>query len=116
MKLILILVILVVASCAKKESNPNSNLDSNSIIVFVTSTDHSGNLGGLNGADSICNSRAMTAGLSGTFKAYVSDSSTNAIDRITSNGPWNWRDGGVVIQSKAAISNAEVISPYDENG
>jgi hypothetical protein len=41
--------------------------------VFVTSTVHDGNLGGLAGADAICNSLASDAGLPGTYKAWLSD-------------------------------------------
>ena len=43
--------------------------------VFVTSTVHDGNLGGLVGADAICNSLASAAGLAGTYKAWLSDGS-----------------------------------------
>lgn len=41
--------------------------------VFVTSTQYSTNLGGVAGADSICQTRATAAGLSGTFKAWIAD-------------------------------------------
>lgn len=37
--------------------------------VFVTSTSHTGNLGGLAGADAICQARANEAGLKGNFVA-----------------------------------------------
>lgn len=40
--------------------------------VFVTSLAYDGNLGGIAGADSRCNTRASAAGLSGTFKAWIS--------------------------------------------
>jgi hypothetical protein len=51
--------------------------------VFVTSTLHQGNLGGLAGADAICQELAGAAGLSGTFKAWLSDATTSAADRLT---------------------------------
>jgi len=41
-------------------------------IAFTTSTLHTGNLGGLTGADSICNMRAAEAGLPGTYMAWIS--------------------------------------------
>ncbi len=50
--------------------------------VFVTSTTYDGNLGGLSGADSKCQARADAAGLPGTFKAWLSNSTTNAADRL----------------------------------
>ena len=40
--------------------------------VFVTSELYTGNLGGLAGADQKCNSLAATAGLSGTYMAWLS--------------------------------------------
>jgi len=45
-------------------------------------------MGGLTGADSICSTAAATSsyGLTGSWKAIMSDSSINAADRI----PWNW--------------------------
>ncbi len=46
--------------------------------IFVTSGTYTGNLGGLSGADTICNTEAASAGLSGTWKAILSTSSTNA--------------------------------------
>jgi hypothetical protein len=42
--------------------------------VFVTSSRHTGNLGGLNGAHAICQSLADAAGLSGSYKAWLSSS------------------------------------------
>lgn len=57
-------------------------------LVFITSTTHTGNLGGLSGADDICNTRATEGGLSGTYAAWVSgDTPTNAKDRIV-NGKY----------------------------
>ena len=52
-------------------------------VVFVTSDVHDGNLGGLEGADAICQRRARSAGLNGTFRAWLSDSSTSAAERLT---------------------------------
>ena len=50
--------------------------------VFVTSKKYSGNLGGLSGADTICQSSANSAGLQGTYKAWISDSSNSTLDRL----------------------------------
>ena len=52
-------------------------------VVFLTSDEHDGNLGGLEGADAICQGRAQAAGLKGTFKAWLSDSSASAAERLT---------------------------------
>ncbi len=50
--------------------------------IFVTSTSYSGNLGGLSGADSLCQTRANAVSLGGTWKAWLSDETTNASDRL----------------------------------
>src|SRR5690606_1273312 len=51
-------------------------------IVFVTSSQYKGNLGGVDGADAICTSVANGAGLTGTYKAILSTMTVDARDRI----------------------------------
>jgi hypothetical protein len=50
--------------------------------VFVTSTRHNGNLGGIAGADAICAERAANAGLEGTFLAWLSDDDSSPSTRF----------------------------------
>jgi hypothetical protein len=50
--------------------------------VFITSTLHDGNLGGFAGADAICAARAAAGGLPGTYKAWLSASSSTASSRL----------------------------------
>lgn len=83
--------------------------------VFVTSvtgtgdliswTDYSGSATGAAAGDAICQARATAAGLANAanFKAWLSDSSSNAKDRITSDGPWYRLDGIKVADNKAAL-------------
>ena len=52
-------------------------------VIFATSNLTNGNLGGLSGADSLCSTAATAQGISGTFKAFISDKSTAARDRVT---------------------------------
>lgn len=49
--------------------------------VFTTSTVHTGGFGGLAAADSICQTRANAANLTGTYKAWLSDSTTTVASR-----------------------------------
>lgn len=57
--------------------------------VFITSNAYSGNLGGLDGADTKCQASADNAKLGGTWKAWLSDSTTSAASRLTHNtGPY----------------------------
>jgi hypothetical protein len=44
-------------------------------IVFVTSALYTGNLGGVSGANQTCNNLAVAAGLTGRYRAWLSDGS-----------------------------------------
>jgi hypothetical protein len=85
--------------------------------VFVTSKAFNGDLktagngaDGLQGADKLCASAATAAGLSGTWKAYVSGTvngaTSNAPDRIADVGPWYLLDGTLAVATKAQLSAA----------
>ena len=54
--------------------------------AFVTSTLQTGAMGGLNGADGICQMRANGAGFSGTYRAWLSDATTDAYCRMHNLG------------------------------
>jgi hypothetical protein len=56
--------------------------------VFVTSTRFQGTLGGLAGADQTCSLAAQGANLGGTWTAWLSDGTSDAIGRIADVGPW----------------------------
>jgi hypothetical protein len=57
--------------------------------VFTTSREFQPSaLRGLEGADQSCLDAATRAGLGGSWKAWLSDSHTDAIDRIADVGPW----------------------------
>jgi V8-like Glu-specific endopeptidase len=56
--------------------------------MFVTSSAYTGNLGGISGADNICNNHASAAGLgSSGWKAILSTSWQSARNRIVIDGP-----------------------------
>lgn len=73
-----------------------------------------GGTDGLNGADKLCNSKATAAGLGGTWVAWLSDSTHDAIDRISDVGPWYRLDDIKVFNSKAAIPSGPAV-PIDVN-
>src|SRR5688500_7690259 len=78
------------------------------ITVFVSSagSGKGADLGGLEGADRLCNQLAQAAGSSGkTWKAYLSTQGANAVnakDRI-GRGPWQNSKGVVVAKSVADL-------------
>lgn len=91
----------------------------NPAYAFVTKTEYTGNLKaagggttGLLGADNLCQAAAQSAGLTGTFKAWLSDGGTNAIDRLSDVGGWYtlgdypWRIAASKAQLLTGLSNA----------
>lgn len=69
-------------TCSKSACKPYKK-------VFVTSTLTNGKMGGVAGGDAICQARAVAAGLAGTFKAYLGDTTSAPSTRFTkSTGPY----------------------------
>ena len=65
--------------------------------VFVTSTLHTGNLGGLEGADAICQGLAdASVHVSGRFRSWLSTTSVDARDRVEEYGPIQLVSGEIV--------------------
>jgi hypothetical protein len=87
--------------------------------VFVTSTRYTGALGGLAGADEICDLHAASTGLPGTYVAWLSVPSPNpvtfAIGRVTWDGIFAMRGGNIVANNKADLLDGAHIN-QDENG
>jgi hypothetical protein len=83
--------------------------------VFVTSAVYAGNLGGLAGADADCQSLATAAGVSGTFKAWLSDGTSTAAARLThSSGPYVLVDGTVVANDWTQLASGALLSAIDK--
>jgi hypothetical protein len=80
-----------------------------------------GNLGGLEGADAMCQSFADTAGQGGcTWHAYLSTSTENARDRI-GTGPWTNANGDMIASDVESLhddglSNGDPQHVLDETG
>ena len=85
--------------------------------VFLTSAAYSGNLGGLAGADIICNDLAIEAGLPGTYKAWLSDSVTSAAERFTQEGPYILVDGTPIADNWYDLTDGYLLNRIsrDEN-
>lgn len=89
---------------------------------FITSRTGSGNLNGIAGADTICQTLAAAVGAGGkTWRAYLSvgTPATNAKDRI-GQGPWYDQKGVKIADSVAnlhsAANNLTKASNLDETG
>jgi len=84
--------------------------------VFVSSTTYNANLGGLTGGDAKCQTLADASGLGGTWKAWLSDDTTNAIDRIP-DAIYTDACRNVLINGKSDFTDRVITSPIrrDEN-
>lgn len=83
--------------------------------AFASSEIVSGALGGLAGADALCNKLAKAAALPGTYVAWISVSGTNAVDRVKSNGPWQLVNGTTVATTKADLTKGSLTSRFDKD-
>lgn len=77
--------------------------------AFVTSSFHDGRLGGLAGADNICNLRASEGGLPGEYMAWLAMPDQSPADRFTKNpGPYIRTDGAVIARSWADLTDGSL--------
>jgi hypothetical protein len=81
-------------------------------LVFVTSQAFDGDFGGIQGADDQCNAAATAAGLAGTYVAWMSDSSTDAKDRITDHG-YVTIAGDIIATNLADLIDGAIGVPLD---
>lgn len=81
--------------------------------VFVSSQKYNGNLGGLAGADAKCQALATAAGLTGTYKAWLSSANVDAISRIF-DGEYSLVDGTVVANNRADLLDGSLWSAINK--
>lgn len=82
--------------------------------IFVTSGIFTGNLGGLAGADAECREAARVAGLPGRYKAWISDSTASASERLVhSTVPYRRPDGVLVAQDWTDLTDGTLANPID---
>jgi hypothetical protein len=88
-------------------------------LVFVTSAQMAGNLGGVAGADQTCTMYAANAGLGGAWTAWVTTAASPASSRLTSAGPWYLVTGERVAATKSTLAGATTLDraiDRDEHG
>ncbi|MGE4233359.1 MAG: hypothetical protein AB7F43_08525 [Bacteriovoracia bacterium] len=88
--------------------------------IFSTTSTINGNMGGLSGADAFCQSAGDASGVGGlglTWKAILSDSTTNAKDRVTVNGPVLNVTGSIVAYNATELWSGTLSgNVYDDSG
>jgi hypothetical protein len=88
-------------------------------VVFVSSTAYPGNLGGLGGADVKCTDIAMGAGLTGPFKAWLSDPTGSPSTRFDASvngftGIYELVDGTKVADGWGDLADGSLDHPIDK--
>ena len=104
--------------CEEGETcNPANGLceaASGSKAVFITSVIYPGALGGLSGADDICNQHAADAGLAGSYMAWLSDSTDSPNTRFTQNtGTYVRTDGVQIASNYADLTDGTLAAPIN---
>lgn len=85
-------------------------------IIFATSSKQNGDLGGLSGADGICGDLAESAGLEGTFKAWLSSSGQPAEERLAHAGvPYVRPDGTRVANNWNDLVDGSLDAPINRD-
>jgi hypothetical protein len=80
-------------------------------LVFVSSTTHTGNAGGLDGADAICQDLAVAAGRPGSYRAWLSDDSGAPSTRfIRASVPYVLVNGDIVANSYADLTDGSLLN------
>jgi hypothetical protein len=93
-------------------------------IIFATSIAVQGDtgglsVGGLSGADNVCDAAAATAALPGSYIAWMCDGITAPIDRMAQfPGPYIRTDGALIANDFGDLTDGTLINPinYDEFG
>jgi hypothetical protein len=92
---------------AAQDAGPQPN------VVFVSSTALSGDFGvsggALANADAVCAADAASAGVSGTFVAWISTTTVDAIDRLTGSRGWTRVDGTPVLDQPDGIVTGQML-------
>lgn len=90
--------------------------------VFITGNTYTGQLGGLDGADDLCNTLAAGSGLDGYFRAWLSDSTGSPSTRFTkSTFPYLLVDGTQIAEDWTDLTTCDTdcldnIINLSENG
>lgn len=86
--------------------------------AFVTSSTHQGDFGGTTGGDAICNARASAAGLPGTYVAWLSTATEDAVTRLGSARGFIRPDGKPFADQPGDITTNQIFNALqiDETG
>jgi hypothetical protein len=82
--------------------------------IFRTATVQNANLGGVAGADEICATQALAAGLEGEFKAWLSTIASPVADRVTqASGPYVLVNGARIADDWDDLVDGSILVPIN---
>src|SRR5689334_19443588 len=120
-----VIVVIGLAACGRvgfdvAKTELADAADTRPNVVFVTSGTTPATFAAppLASADGVCASRAVAKGLPGTFVAWLSTSTTDAIDRLAGSRGWVRVDGAPVADTAAEMIAGRIYNPInvDEAG
>jgi hypothetical protein len=88
-------------------------------VAFVTSTFQNGNLGGLAGADAVCQARADAAQLRGRYRAWLSDATASPSTRFARTaGDYVLVNGNLIARGWGDLTDGTLVTSIfvDERG
>jgi hypothetical protein len=84
-------------------------------VAFITRGLQQGDLGGVVGADAICNTAARNAGITGRFVAWIEgDSRTNPAELLNGSSGWQMLNGKWLAQTIAQVVNGQWFHPLTQ--
>ncbi len=102
---------IVVDGAVADAAPSDAALDDTPNYVFVTAMAFDGDLGGIAGADAICNDDAQIAALPGHYVAWLSTNETDAIDRLAGARGWVRPDGLPFADRPSDMAASKVFYP-----
>lgn len=84
--------------------------------VFLSSTTHTGNLGGVTGANLICQGLADNANLDGAFRAWIADSKDSPDSFFRNSSPYISTSGDIIALSYDDLTDGSpILETIDHN-
>jgi hypothetical protein len=82
------------------------------VRVFVTAQSFApSQIGDAGSAAALCDAAALSTGLGGNWRAWLSDQSSIAPDNVFGDGPWQRLDGELVFPDHAALVGTDPLVP-----
>lgn len=104
------------ASDARAEADVDGGPVVGAKRVFVTSTKTTGDMNGVAGGDMACAALVASAGLGGSWVAWLSVQGADAIDRLKHNGPWYLVDRmTIAVASKTQLAGVTITHAIDRD-